>query len=117
MAVVAPRNEFISDILETALFGAIQYWATVVKVARNEQDQIIGIALTDHVEEGQQILKVTQVSINQAIKKVIDPEFEVREDIQDAIARASRRNDAGDIDAEAADVLVQAALFNEIVYG
>jgi hypothetical protein len=43
--------------------------------------------------------------------------MKVHESYVDMLRKADRHNDAGDIDAEIADLIVQAAVLGDIVYG
>ena len=60
---------------------------------------------------------VTPDVIQAGIDKVKSGAIELNKDILKAILVADVINDAGDIDSDAADCIVQAALFDEIVYG
>ena len=102
------RTEFLDDIRTTAFDGAINYWAVISghKIKEYDDEGTVGwwIEITpDMVEKGIALVKY--------------PSFKVREDILAAILLGDRNNDAGEIDAECADVIVQAAVFSKIVYG
>lgn len=67
--------------------------------------------------EGSDVHAITIETIAAGIGRITRGELTIREDLRRLIAEASRENDAGDIDADAADCIVQAALFGELVYG
>lgn len=123
MALVAPRKEFLSDILITATEGGINYWSQLLSRKWEQPDRNILLAVRvqpiddDWQPEGEAVL-VDQAKLEGALALILDTrrEFSVRGDIYQAIALGNRNNDAGEIDAEAADVIVQAACFGEIVY-
>lgn len=121
MALVAPRKEFLSDILLTAIEGGINYWAWQHARSWDEDYEILNaITISPMDEDGSEGTQVTvdHAKLEEAIALIVGPqsEFEVRDDILQQIVLATRNNDAGEIDAEAADVIVQAACFGEIVY-
>jgi hypothetical protein len=56
------------------------------------------------------------VGIADAIERIAGGEVEVAPAIREIIITAVREDDASDIDAEAADCIIQVGLFDEIVY-
>lgn len=105
------RNEFLTDIIDTAFEGGINYWAEFsTEIGSNK--------IRDYDDEGPvgEWIEVTPGLVEKGIAAVKEPSFQVREDILTAILLSDRNNDAGEIDIEAADVIVQAAIFGEIVY-
>ena len=115
---VAP--EFLSDILETALYGGIDYWCANVKVHKTKISAdtrlVTGIEVLPD-EDAAEYLHVTYQSMVEAIQKLCENRVQVNDQIRQAIYAAVTENDAGQIDATAADVIVQVAAFDEIVYG
>lgn len=102
------RTEFITDIVDTAFGGGINYWAEISNGKIREYD--------DEGPVGEWI-RVTPGLVEKGIALVKEPSFQVRDDILTAILLCDRNNDAGEIDTEAADVIIQAGVFGEIVYG
>lgn len=102
------RTEFLDDIRITAFGGGIDYWA-----------KISGHSIKEHDDGGLvgRWIEITPNLIEVGIALVKHPTFKVRDDILAAILLGDRNNDAGEIDIECADVIVQAAVFGEIVYG
>jgi hypothetical protein len=101
------RTEFITDIISTAFEGGINYWADISKGKIREYD--------DDGPVGEWIA-ITPTLVEKGIECVKGPSFQVRDDILAAILLGNRNNDAGEIDIEAADVIIQASVFGEIVY-
>ena len=105
------RSEFLTDIVDTALAYGINYWAEIsaeigsTKIREYDEDGPVG-----------EWIEVTPALIEKGITRVKEPSFQVRDDILTAILLGDRNNDAGEIDIEAADVIVQAAVFSEIRY-
>jgi hypothetical protein len=139
----ATREEFLSDIIICAIEGGTGYWAQVIRykhtdlppaeihaVIFEEDDE--GAALefsntylakhgkrpsaADVVAAGK-AYRIDIEVIARGIAKVKEKDFGVNGSILSAILTSDRDNDAGDIDADAADVIVQAALFGKLVYG
>jgi len=51
------------------------------------------------------------------LRAIIEGRAHVSDGLRKLIAGADATNDCGDIDAEAADCIVQAGLFGEVIYG
>jgi hypothetical protein len=127
------RTEFLGDILTTAVEGGTGYWAQVSQYQWVDSDGSVRVhsgprtgegaravlhRLNDdesgYVDEG---LVIDIDVIAAGLAKIAAPGFSINEKLRQEIAYANRHNDAGEIDADHADVIVQAALFGEIVYG
>lgn len=109
------RIQFLADIICTAVEGGTGYWAQVSNYRWDCEPELTTATLHD-MEDGK-TYPLTIESIADGIAKVIDPEFKVRSDIEQYVYHANRENDGGDIDAEIADIIVQAHIFGKIVYG
>ena len=108
--------EDIDDIMSTALDGGITYWcgrAEVVGEYLGEyaSEQISrGGALKLHDIEGDGVFELTLDKFLVGLRLWIENERAF------ALTKAGRL-DIGQIDAAAADLIIQYALFNDIVYG
>src|SRR5690606_5245883 len=104
------------DILETALYDGIDYWANVLHVERDEYGQPVTASVVEADAQaayaGLRVIHSGQLV--PAARKVV----ELYPDTRGAgyIRQALRDDDPGHIDAEAADMIVQVHLFGEIVY-
>ena len=107
------RKEFLSDVMVTAIEGGINYWVERFLSCTRENGFITGVAF----HSDGRLYTVFGRDIERAITEVKNTTFKVRQDIREAVILADAQNDASDVDAEVADVLVQAAVFGEIVYG
>lgn len=138
------RIEFLSDILTLAMEGGIGYWAMAVDWKRGvpgnelawteitvvDQEGAIDLGydptdLRDRWGEDETMMErlaphkhtVTLDGIASAVGKIVRREITVRSDLADTISRASRENDAVEIDADGADLLFQIAALGEVTYG
>lgn len=110
-------REFLSDIITTAVEGGTGYWAEVDRYVHGTPGETYAELV--ELEDEEQRRGTTHVVSIQTIAKgiavmrggALGPSW-----AGDA-HRWSLALDAGDIDAEAADVIVQAALFGEVRYG
>jgi hypothetical protein len=133
-------DEFLSHVLETAAQGGCAYWADVEVVDQDSEtaDHInrdrAELDYTEEEEEGNEdepaYLAVSFLAskdpaqggtldleaVADAIERIASEEVEVPEPIREVIVTAVRDGDASEIDAEAADCIVQVGLFDEIVY-
>ncbi len=115
----AQRQRFLADIIIGAVEGATGYWAQV-SVYRHDCPPAETIATLHEIEPedpGEPGKQLSTGTIASGIQTIARPGFRVRADLLAVIQEADLINDAGLLDAEAADVIVQAGLFGEIVYG
>lgn len=117
----ASRAQFLADVIIAAVEGGTGYWAAVsaYRWTDGPASTRATLVLLDDVtgEPGSETYEVTPNTIATGIGKLRTGLVTVNRDLLGLILAASAANDAGDIDADAADVIVQAALFGEIVYG
>ncbi len=131
------RAQFLADIICTAIEGGTNGWATVFAYRwmdrETEQDlppqevyAIIGDTEEFYDLDGdltrQEVLdqigkKIDIEVIATGISKALSDDFRINGTIRECIRVGDNENDAGMIDADAADVIVQAGLFGEIVFG
>lgn len=117
------RAQFYADIIICAVEGGTNYWAfshdyqhetpetTSVQLA--SQDEVVGLGTS---EDGIWHT-VTLDTIAEGFKKIRGQEgLKINERLRKEILTAYDEMEAGDIDATAADVLVQVALFGEVMY-
>jgi len=115
-AVEKVSDQFSKDVIVTARCGAIGYWAqetgyyaSIGAMMIDECDEETGERTDSHV--------ITAASIREAIRMILLGDVAVHRDIAMSIWQGNRDKDAGMIDADAADVIVQVACFGQIVYG
>ena len=97
--------------------GGIYYWAGPVQGSYHWDGvpATVRVTIPDEPERG--TITISRALVARGIAAIKRPEFEVRRDIVATILLAEREEDAGDIDEEIADVIIQAGIFGEIVYG
>lgn len=125
-------DENVQDIVDTAAFGGITYWAT-----EPNQEEFAGLpegkeytiveGVDDYPFGGRTVDAVFYLSkddVRLAFCKLLDPGQElVNDEINGYILDAWRDRtekdgiDAGHIDASAADAIIQVACFDELRYG
>lgn len=110
------RATFLADIIIAAVEGGTGYWASVSAYKWTLGPELTTATLHPEDEPDTSHV-VTLDTIAHGIAVIRREEHLARVDIRTAILQADRYSDAGDIDADAADVIVQAALFGELVYG
>ena len=119
------RKSFLSEIIVTAVEGGIDYWADlrryqwsngsdghldhasveVKPVEVRPADKVPEWVVVDHalIENGLAALRTGTIRINR--------------DMLGDILASDVTNDSGEIDSDAADVIVQVSMFADIVYG
>lgn len=134
----AERIQFLTDVFTTALEGGVNYWASVREYRHTESPRAVLVRLEDLVfdehlfawvpTEGAEKLVVDLDVIARGVNRIAatgeDQKEYLREEDRLLVAAASRENDMGpadmrhgDIDAAIAELILQVALFDEVVYG
>ena len=126
------RENFLDDIIITAVEGGINYWAHVTKYKHPEGGPVSviihestpsGLGRTDSVKPVDRVVKpVARADIEAAIARILDLSVSdetlgLHSSRRDRIRQASAHNDAGNIDDDEADNLMQIAVLGEVVYG
>ena len=123
---VTVQNEDIDDIMVSALEGGINYWCKKAEVAGNyfgeyASDQISrGGELILHDMEENKTYTVSKEKFIEGLKKYItagNTECIVRETDDYGIYTGKLSIEAGNIDALAADCIIQYAVFGDVIYG
>ena len=107
----AARTEFLADIYVCALEGAIGYWSTCIEYRWSATQR----AIVEDLDEAER--EITLDTIARGLTVIADGSVAVSDDLRRVILAAGRGNDAGDVDANAADVIVQAGISGEVIYG
>jgi hypothetical protein len=104
------RQQFLKDILSTALYG-IGYWASVERFGNDNNEYVY-----DMDDPTIRWLFNARL-VEKGIAKVLSPGFLIADEVLKSILWGNHMNDAGEIDIIGADVIIQAATLGEIVYG
>jgi hypothetical protein len=114
------REEFLDDVIVTAIEGGIGYWSVCHSYKWKDQPAVTAVIQEWDEWEDKAIgdkITVDRALIRKGIKQVLSGEADVAASMVKIIAGANATNDGGDIDADAADVIVQAAIFGTLTYG
>jgi hypothetical protein len=123
--------QFLYDIMITMVETPVGGWWHFIDVNRDEDLNILNFTVVDIGDsldgDHEEIMEAIQTAdrhvitpekVAEAIERVMcSPDHLVGAGIEDYIARGVREDDAGDIDAIAADCLLQIACLDEVVYG
>jgi hypothetical protein len=109
-------SEELVDILTTAVEGGIGYWSTIADYTRAEDLGWTSVLLEPNDECKDDFLPrwILIGDVQDAIDKIVRDRdtINIRKDIVQAVCSG----DAGNIDSEGADVIVQIAMFGELKY-
>jgi hypothetical protein len=125
------REQFLSDVLTTAVEGGINYWAAVsdykwyegdfraipASVKVHEIDDDPADVSQPYFEVG---VPITTKEIGAAIARIMNPNDEIKHlnpYVRSLVFQASMENDAGDIDTDIADTIMQIAVLGGVIYG
>lgn len=129
MSITAAREEFLADIITTAIEGGIGYWSQCSQYQWVDDDGRIRVvvgerrpnegarATIEDIEDDQREYHVTPSVIQNGLRAIVDGKVQVNDRIRQSIAEGDAESDAGQMDADDADVIVQAGLFGEVRYG
>jgi hypothetical protein len=132
MTITAAREQFLADVITTAVEGGVGYWSQCsqyqwtdpsmesgrlrVVVGEGRPDEGTRATIED-MEDDNREHHITPSVIQNGIGKIKSGKVGVNKQIRTWIAEGDAENDAGMIDADCADVIVQAGLFGEVRYG
>lgn len=118
------RDQFLVDVLICAVEDySLNQWRQIeaYKLSAIEADPNSDEAHVIIIEIGDGDLdfehKFNITTIAKGISEIVNGEVIVHPDITDTVIHADATNEAGDIDAEIADVILQVGLFKEVRYG
>ena len=122
------RKQFLFDVFVTALEGGIGYWsrASQYHIWKNRdtcEEDLNGFYAVIHewdedaAKYETESHKIDIATIQKGIRKIVNDEVELADTLIHIIKQANRKNDAGEIDSDLADCVVQIGLFDRLIYG
>lgn len=126
------RLEFLGDIITTAVEGGTGYWAQVSQYQYVHDGEVrvycggrVGDgarAVLHELKDDESGYKAEELVVDtdliaKGIGALLKNDARINSQMKANIGQASRENDAGMIDADDADAIVQFGLFGELVYG
>lgn len=111
------REQFLWDVFVTAMEGGVNYWADVLSYhpSAESKDDLFNFRAKIRDQETGERFDVNSQTIERGLQLCRHTQLADR--IRAAILLGEAKNDGGCVDAEAADCIVQAALFGEVIYG
>jgi len=128
------REAFLQDVITTAVEGGIGYWSQcshyqwvhwddgrVMVTVGQRGDRTDCYAVVHEVNDDESGYKEEALEINveviaRGLRLLLDKQL-VNSRMRNSIGQADRENDAGYIDSDDADAIVQAGLLGEVRYG
>ena len=118
------RSEFLTDVLVTAVEGGIGYWAEAKDYTLGSdrpgdgRDRYASAVVREAYDyEVGPWRSLTLATIERGIRRLASGKYALNHTMLGWILSASATNDATDIDSDCADIIVQGALLDSIVYG
>lgn len=116
------REQFLADVLVSIVEdGGYNGWRRVRRDTYHYEPaaeaRVSLLCIGDGREEEFSEHEVTIETVAAGIAKLQSGNIRINSELLGWILAGAAKNDAGDIDAEAADCILQAALFGELVYG
>lgn len=115
-------DQLLRDTLTIAIEGGVNYWAKGRRFERLPNLEYVSCEIAELADEGSEPVKpgyhrVGPEALTRGFQLALTPGIQLNSAIRAAIASAVAEDDGGQIDASAADVIVQLAIFGDIVYG
>ena len=110
----AETTQMIEDLLDAAGYG-IGYWASTV--SHDVEARTYTVTELEPEDEAKATQTVTYSQLRTAMVQLAAHDARLRPDLKASITSAIRNPEDADIDSEAADCIVQQALFGKVVYG
>jgi hypothetical protein len=118
---VGARDEFLRDIAITAVEGGIGYWARIRRYRWGTLDNMLPFPEVRIVPAEAPVYftecDITRETIEKGLAKLNDPAVLIGANLRGTLLAAAAELDAGNIDADGADAIVQLGLFGELVFG
>ena len=110
-------DEMVDELLSGAYFGA-HYWATSLSTALEDEKGAITVGWYDDESDprSRQSKTITRQALARGLAEIAFGKG-ARSDLVAHARRAILEKDAGEVDSEIADVALQYALFDKIVFG
>jgi len=114
----AERRQFLLDVLTTAAEGGCNYWAIGRNAERDDDLNWLSFDLRDAEDDEAEWHHVDTVTVERGIFAILSGQVKIcNKTTIGQIASGNAQNDGADIDANAADCIIQAGIFGEIVFG
>jgi hypothetical protein len=113
-------EQFASDVIITAIEGGIGYWANVLEYRHTPEPATAKIREQEATDPKDNVPKEATLNrefIQKGIDALASGAIKVNPRLLGNILVGAVTDDAGEVDSDGADVIVQAALFGELVYG
>ena len=113
------RVDFLCSVLVTAVEGGIGYWAEIKDYSwqEDENHNLIHAEVSVREDDSPAWSKVNLDTVEYGLERIASRALTIHSATLGVILVADRRNDASEIDADAADCIIQVALFGELRYG
>ena len=116
------RIDFLASVIVTVFEGGgVQYWSDVrgYRWSQDADNNLLEASAEVKAFEWEKDdwRKVGIGTVSLGIQRIKEPEFRINPAHLSTILTAEHTNDAGEVDAEIADCIVQAGLLGELVYG
>ncbi|AAQ63333.1 hypothetical protein Nazgul32 [Burkholderia phage BcepNazgul] len=111
-------RQLCEDTMDAAAHG-VEYWAHAFEHPGCGPETLNYAIEEDEPSSGEtpKNFVISPEAIVKGIQAIMHPAFSVRADIRGTLFSALVEDDASNIDIEIADIIVQAAMFGEIIYG
>ena len=113
----AEKRRLFMDVLTDWVEGGL-YWATPTeRPSRDDDLNVLSVKVQDREDDSEPIHSVTLDTVRLGFVRLLAGKVAINGTMLGRIAEAYATNDGGIMDAYDDDAVIQAGLFNELVYG
>lgn len=110
------KEQLYKDVLTNWVETGMGLWAQLQERPVRDDLDILSCIIRDAEDDDEPTHTVTLDTVQTGFQRVMGGGLKLSESIAKHITQRYRDNDA-DLDADDCDIIVQAGLFNEIIYG
>lgn len=111
------EQQFLYDVMTIAVEGGINDWAAIRNVKRDEELNVLQFDCRDSEDKTAHWEGIDADRVKTAILHIIAWNVEIRNTTRQLIVESWNEKDAGILDADDCDCIIQVAAFGEIVFG
>ena len=115
-----PREEFLDDVIVTAIEGGIGYWSVCHSYKWKDQSEVTAVIQEFDEWKNEPVgdkIKLDRKMVRRGIREILSGDTNCGDYLIKMVAAANATNDGCDIDADGADAIIQVACFGNLVYG
>ena len=109
--------QFVKDVMTTAVEGGVNYWFRFLKIERDSELNVTRVVGED-VEDESVVFSCDLTKLCEGMERITNSDrYPENKDMHMELCQCIIEQDSCNIDAEGADIIMQLAIFESVVYG